>query len=343
MIEIDGSGGGGQILRTALAMSALTKKPFHMINIRGARPKPGLKAQHLTAVKIVAAICNADVKGAEMGSQEITFIPKQIKSGRFKFDIGTAGSTALAAQSLVPAALHAPDLVSIEIRGGTENIWAPTTTFFKEVFCYYLRMFGIDIKAETKKYGFYPKGGGVFEVKIKPAKKIKPLTLLKRGAFKKVDIWNISSDFLKERKVLERQLKGFKKGLGPDYEIGEHNKLYIEALNPGTSIHAHAHFENCKLSATIIGEKGKLAEIVGEECGKELLRELKSKAAIDKRTADQLMIYMALAAADGQGTSKIRTSEITNHHRTNSRTIELFLPVKFKISDKEKIIEVSKV
>ena len=343
MIEIDGTEGGGQILRTSLAMSALTKKPFHIIHIRGARPTPGLKAQHLTAVKTVAEICDAEVTGAEMGSQELTFKPQQIKSGKFNFDIGTAGSTALVAQSLVPAALHAPGEVHLSIIGGTENIWAPTTTFFQEVFCYYLRMFGIDIKAETKKYGFYPRGGGLFEVKIKPAKKLKPLTLAKRGAFKKIDIWNIASDFLKERKVLERQLKGFKKGLGTDYEIGKHNKLYIEALNPGTSIHAHARFENCKLSATIIGEKGKLAEIVGEECGKELLRELKSKAAIDKRTADQLMIYMALAAADGQGPSKIRTSEITNHHRTNSRTIELFLPVKFKLSEKEKTIEVSKV
>jgi len=332
MLIIDGKVGGGQILRTSISLSASSGIPFKIINIRGARDPPGLKPQHITAIKAVAELCNAKTSPLEKGVTELTFEPKKIKPGKYKFDIGTAGSTALVAQALLPAALHAPGPCDFEIIGGTENLWAPNTTYFEHIFCHHLEKMGLSVKPETIKYGFYPKGGGLFKFSTTPADP-KPINITERGEFKKLELWNIASDILEPRKVLERQTKGFKSVL--DLPISKDNQLYVPSFSTGTSIQAQAQYEHTMLGATTIGERGKLAEDVGKECAKLLKTEMASEAVIDRWSADQLMIYMALS-----GNSTIKTSAITNHIRTNANAIEQFLKVKFKIDEKNNIVSV---
>jgi RNA 3'-phosphate cyclase len=332
MINIDGKGGGGQILRTSVSLSAATGKPFKIINIRGARPNPGLKPQHITSIKAVAELCNAKISFLEKGTTEMTFEPGKIKTGKYKFNIGTAGSTVLVTQALLPAALHASGKCEFEIIGGTENLWAPNTTYFQHIFCHHLQKIGILVESETKKYGFYPKGGGIFKFKTSQCKP-KPIKLTERGAFKKLDLWNIASETLQKRDVLTRQTSGFKTII--DLPINKDNQLYVPAYSAGTSCHAQTHYDNTKLGATTIGERGKLAERVGEECAQLLKTEMDSDAAVDRWSADQLMIYMALA-----GNSKIKTSKITNHIKTNAYVIEQFLNIKFKLDEKNNIVEI---
>ena len=177
MLEIDGSylEGGGQIARTAVALSAITRQPCRIFNIRKGRPKPGLKPQHLNSIQAAAKLCNGNLKGDRIESTEIEFYPKEIEGGKHRIDVGTAGSIGLVLQTLIPICLFADKEVELEIKGGTDVKWAPNIEYFKEVFCKSLRKMEIEIETEIVRYGFYPKGGGLVRVKIKPCKKLKPL------------------------------------------------------------------------------------------------------------------------------------------------------------------------
>lgn len=188
MISIDGSylEGGGQTLRTAVALSAITGKPCKIFNIRKGRKKPGLQAQHLKGIEAAAKLCNAELKNAKIGSDSIEFAPKKIKGGYFSIDIGTAGSISLVLQTLVLPAIHAEEEVILEITGGTDVPWSPDIEYFQEVFCRNIKKMGIEIESEILKYGFYPKGGGKVKVKIKPCKNLKSLNLTERGICKKI-------------------------------------------------------------------------------------------------------------------------------------------------------------
>src|SRR3990172_3500545 len=176
MLVIDGSFGeaGGQILRTAVALSAIKKIPIKVISIRKGRPEPGLKAQHLVGIQAAAELCNAKLTGASLGSTEITFTPGKIKTGGFKFDVGTAGAITLVLQTLVPIAAFAPGKVKLEIKGGTTVAWSPPIEYFQNIYCDYLEKMGILVNSEVIKYGFYPKGGGIVKVEISPLKNGKP-------------------------------------------------------------------------------------------------------------------------------------------------------------------------
>jgi len=328
MIEIDGSygTGGGQIIRSAIAMSALTGKPCHITNIRAKRETPGLGYQHLTGVKAIAEICNAEIKGAELRSRELIFIPGKIKSGTFNFDIGTAGSITLVLQALLPAALHAPDSVVFNIIGGTNVPLAPSPEYFRHILSGYLRQMGAKIESNTLKYGFYPKGGGKMQVKIEPCKEPKPLNLTERGKLMKIDCWSIASQELRKAEVAERQIKGFEKEL--TMKIEKKNLIYCDSLSTGSALHAHAHYENCKLGADFLGKRGFPAENVGKECAKMLKNEMQSEGCVDSHAVDQILPFMAFA-----GKGKILAAKITDHARTNIWTIEQFLPVKFSIEN----------
>src|SRR3989304_5720066 len=166
MLTIDGGYGeaGGQILRTAVALSAIKKLPIKVVNIRAKRPEPGLKAQHLVGIQAAAKLCNAKLTGASLGSTEITFDPGKIKTGGFKFDVGTAGAITLVLQTLVPIASVAPGKVKLEIKGGTTVAWSPPIEYFQNIYCDYLEKMGILVNSEVVRHGFCPKGGGVVKV-----------------------------------------------------------------------------------------------------------------------------------------------------------------------------------
>jgi len=331
MILIDGSylEGGGQIIRTSIALSAITGKPVKIINIRAKRPNPGLRAQHLKGIEATAKLCKTELKNVKIGSESIEFIPKEIKGGSFSINVGTAGAITLVLQTLVLPSIHAEEDVILEITGGTDVKWSPTINYFKHIFCYFLAKMGIDIFVETLKYGFYPKGGGKVKVTIKPCKKIKPINLIERGNMEKIEVRSIASETLRNRRVAERQSEAAKKILKFENET----ITYVSTLSSGSSINLHAYFENCKLGASELGERGKLAEKVGEEAAKSLVKQIDSNACLDKWMADQILPYMALA-----GNSKVSIAEITNHVKTNIWVIEKFLPVKFEIDEINKII-----
>lgn len=329
MIEIDGSylEGGGQIVRTAVALSAVTGRPCHVFNIRKGRAEAGLKAQHLHGIKAAAVLTGAELSGAEIGSTEITFVPKKIKSGALKIDVGTAGSIGLVLQTLLPPAIRAEKAIVLEIIGGTDVAWAPSTTYFQHILCDFLAKMGIKVKIQTVKYGFYPKGGGKVGIDIEPCKKPLPLVLERRGPLERMDVWSIAAERLKAKHVAERQVESFERALG--MPVTNRNVIYAPTLSPGSSVHAHAHYSNCKLGAGALGEPGKPAEKVGEEAALLLKKQVDSGACLDRWMADQILPFVALAAEQGQ--SKFSVAEITNHCLTNSWTIEKFLPVKFGI------------
>jgi RNA 3'-phosphate cyclase len=327
MIEVDGSygEGGGQIIRTAVSLSALTGKPVKITNIRANRQPSGLKAQHLTGVKAVADICNAKVTGTEIGSTELTFHPGEIKGGTYDWDIGTAGSISLVLQALMPALLFSKKEFSISITGGTNVKTSPPIEYFQHIFCDYLLRIGANVKLETIRHGFYPKGGGRVKLRLQPSA-LKPIEILERGKFLKTDVWSIASKDLQNAKVAERQVKGFKHEFG-ETKYDKIHEDYVDTLSTGSSIHAHNHYENCKIGAEALGERGKKAEEVGSECAKKLKKEIGYDSTLDTHMLDQIIPYTAMLGG------KFKFGEITSHAKTNMWVTEKFLPVKFNLEN----------
>jgi len=327
MIEIDGSLGGGQILRTSLSLSAISKKPFRITNIRIKRNNPGLKYQHLTAVNSIKEFCNAEVKGNELNSLNLEFYPGNIKPGKYKFDIGTAGSTTLVFQTLLPAAILQDKETILEIKGGTANPLAPPALELNEVFLFFLEKLGIKVKLEVIKEGFTPLGDGLIKAIIYPNNKIEELNLIENEEIIETHVYAVTSESLRERNISGRLVKGFRSSFNVETKI-KSEKIYVKTASPGCYIHANSIFKNYKLGYTILGEKNKTAEQVGKECAQKLSFEINLNATVDSFTADQLLIYMAL-----KGKGKIKTSKITDHIKSNMEVIEKFLDVKFKIED----------
>ena len=329
MIEIDGSfgEGGGQIVRTSVALSALTGKPFRIFNIRSKRNPPGLKAQHLNAVKAVAELCNADVTNLSLGSEEFEFFPKDIESKELDIDIGTAGATTLVLHALLPAALHSKKKVKFRIRGGTNNFMAPPIDNVLLVFLPMLRKFGAKVNCTLAKRGYYPKGGGEILVEVLPSN-LKTFELVNRGKLMQVMGIANASRQLEKAKVAERESKSASKKLIGIKKV-EIKSEYCNTLSVGTSISLAAEFENTILGADSFGKLRKPAEKVGEECAESLLKEISSKSCADVHIVDQLVPYLALWG----GTIKVEN--LSSHAKTNMWVAEKFLPVKFIIKENE--------
>ncbi|MFH1125759.1 MAG: RNA 3'-terminal phosphate cyclase [Candidatus Altiarchaeota archaeon] len=320
MIVLDGGfgEGGGQILRTAVALSALSSKEVRIVDIRARRDNPGLRPQHVTSVNSVAELCDAEVEGNTIGSSELTFRPGTIKSGSFKFNVGTAGSATLVLQALLPAAIKAENNVTIEIAGGTDVKWSPSVDYLKHVFCYYMKRIGCEISVDALSRGFYPAGGGVLKAQVKPSEGMGRLRLTDAGVFENIDVWSVATNHLRDREVAERQVKGFLRDITPNYSVGKINRVYVDSQSVGSSFHAHAQFTSARKGVCAIGEKSLKAEDVGRKAALELISELNSKSPFDIHMSDQILPYLALFGGE------IRVPQLSNHAQTNIHVINQF-------------------
>ncbi|MBZ9572702.1 RNA 3'-terminal phosphate cyclase [Patescibacteria group bacterium] len=334
MIEVNGGylESGGQILRTAVALSAVSGKPCHVFAIRKGRPKPGLMRQHLLGIRALRELYQGRLEGDELGSEEIWFYPAEIKSKDIQVKIETAGSITLVLQTLILPCLQAPRPVKISFKGGaTDTFFSPSCDYFRYVFLKILeKMAGQKIaNIEIKRRGFYPEGGAEVEVLVYPVA-LKPISLTERGSLKKITVISGASEFLKEKKVAERQVAGVKEVLGKLKLPIDQNLEYYKTQCPGSQINIVGEFENTIIGTDNLGKLGKSAEEVGREVAQNFLEEGRSNAPLDKHLADQILPFMAL----GPGQSKVSVSEITNHCKTNIWVIEKFIDGKFEIKDK---------
>lgn len=335
--EIDGSylEGGGQIIRSAVALSAITKVPVRIYNIRRGREKPGLKPQHLEGIRAAAKICRAELSGAELDSTELSFVPCEICGGFYKIDTKTAGAITLILQLLTPIAIFADKPVKLDIKGGTAVPHSPNILYFMHIFCYYLKRMGIAVKVEIKKHGFYPKGGGNVVVNIEPGPLV-PCDFDEPGRLKEVEVIAVSSNHLKKARVAERLLMGFQNV----YPKIKSQYQYVNADSPGCFIQVCAFFENCVLGFDGLGEKGKPAEEVGKRTGELFKAGISNPPGADVYMLDQLIPYIALVVSKTVSSVKIRYSELSMHTHTNMWVVKQFLPVEFEIH--ENLIECRK-
>ncbi len=326
-MKLDCSAGGGQVLRTALTLSALTRTPLDLVNIRSTRPNPGLQAQHLTGVKAFEKL-GAKTKNASIGSTSMQFIPpEEIGLEKIELDVGTAGSVTLVMQSLFLPLVFSGKKAEVKIKGGTHVKWSPPTDYFEKVFIPAAEKFGVKASIETIRYGFYPQGGGIAVLKTEPVESLKPVKLLEKGRLEKIE--GVSAVANLPLKIAERQKASVLKNL---VSLSASTKIKVEtakAISPGTFVFLKADYENSVAGFSSLGERGKTAEKVGEEAAKAFSEFDSSQACIDEHLGDQLIPLMSLA--EGKSTIK---AKITEHLLSNVWVCEQFLPAKFSVEGK---------
>ena len=325
MITIDGSygEGGGQILRTSLALSLVTGKPFSIHNIRAGRKKPGLMRQHLTAVNAAAEIGNAAIKGNSIGSQAFTFDPETIKPGTFHFAIGSAGSCTLVFQTVLPALMIAGGPSEIILEGGTHNPFAPPYDFLKKAFLPVINKMGPGVDAVLEKPGFYPAGGGRFKVSVNPAG-LNRVDLLERGNILHKTAFAAVANL--PVKIANRELKVVREKL--DWSREQLKVVDVEmAQGPGNILTLEIESENIVEVFTGFGQRGVSAEKVANRTVKAVREYLVHDVPVGRHLADQLLLPMAMA-----GGGKFRTLSPSKHTTTNIEIIKKFLDVEINLN-----------
>ena len=330
MIELDGSygEGGGQMLRTALVLSLLTGQPFRIENIRRGRPQPGLKPQHAHILKALSMMSDSSVDTMEPGAIVVTFQPGRLRGGAFQLDVGTAGAIPLLLQTVLPAALFAPAPVSFAITGGTDVRGAMSMDFWRLVLLPFLQPYAASIELAVQRRGFYPRGGGQVLLRTTPRldqttwatrpSTAPALTIPERGKFRQLQITSYASRDLREQRVAARQASACQNRLGLRPAAVE--VAHVETHSPGSVITVVAEYEQTRLGADALGERGKPSERVGSEAADRLHAEIDSGATVDVHTADNLMLWVALF---GGGDT---FAQPTGHITTNAWVIEHFLP-----------------
>jgi RNA 3'-terminal phosphate cyclase (ATP) len=324
-IILDGAQGegGGQILRTALALSMVTGKPFRLVNIRAGRSRPGLMRQHLTAVSAAAQISNAETQGAAIGSTTLDFQPQRVSPGDYTFAIGSAGSTTLVFQTVLPALLLADGPSTLILEGGTHNPYAPPFDFIDRAFIPLINRMGPQITVSLQRPGFFPAGGGRFTATITPCAKLSPIEIPQRGNICRrrahAHVAGLPGEIaVRELEQVHKQLNWADDELQISQlptEFGPGNVLMLEI----TSEHANALF-------TAFGVKGASAEAVASDACQQARKYLADGAPVCSCLADQLLIPLALA-----GGGSFATLSPTRHTTTNAEVIKAFLDIEIEI------------
>lgn len=323
MLELDGSDGGGQLLRTALSLSAVTGRPFRMENVRTRRSDAGLKPQHLAAVDAVADATNATVEGAELGSETLSVSPERLRGGDLYADVETAGSVTLVCDAVLPLAAAIDETLSLTVTGGTDVEWSPSADYFRRAKLPLLRRVGLDADAEVRRRGFYPVGDGRLAVEIGPST-FEPFELASRGPLRRVAVNAVATESLSDADVGERLRDAAVEGLTAasgarlDESLVDATAEYVSASSPGAIVTLVAECERGRAGFVGLGRRGVPAERVAGDAVDSLASWLATDAPVDARMGDQLAVWTALVGG------AVRVPSITDHLRTNVEVIRAF-------------------
>jgi len=347
MLTIDGSSGlgSGQLTRFALAFSTLMDVPVRIHNIRAGRTDPGLKAQHLHALLALQHLCGARVEGATLGSSDVTFTPGPLQGGMVKINIGTAGSITLLLQNLLLPALFCQEPVTLDVRGGTDVLGAPTLDYFQYVLLPFFRPYAQEITLNVRQRGYFPQGGGRVLFSLMPKyhrtdfssfaqflhflrAQERPLSFVEMGTPGDVTCYSVASEELQKASVVERQVKAVRHLLGTRFTV--HAKTsYVPSLGVGSSCCVVLPTSTTILGGDSLGAPGKRAEIVGAEACADLLTAVAASAGVDRHTADNLVPLLVLF------TGSLSTSEITEHTKTALWVLQQFVEFGLTVTEKK--------
>ncbi len=335
-IHIDGSQGegGGQIVRSSLALALVTGRAVTIENIRAGREKPGLMRQHLTALKAAVEICGGHATGAEIGSRALHFEPQPVRAGQYRFTIGTAGSATLVLQTVLPALLIADASSELILEGGTHNQWAPPFDFLERSFLPLVNKLGPRVTATIERHGFYPAGGGRFRVTIQPQRMLKGFDLLERGAITsrcaRALVANLPAH------IAEREVHTLLRKLSWDENCG--TARVVEANGPGNVVFVEIGSEHVIEVFTGFGRTGVKAERVADEALKQARAYLQTDAPVGPYLADQLMLPLGISAWQTsderrQRGGSFRTLPLTRHSTTHIEILRRFLDVDIRVNE----------
>lgn len=341
MLEIDGGEGGGQVVRTATALSALTGDAVRVEDVRGDRPEPGMKPQHVAAVEAAAGLCAATVDGAEPGADTLEFVPGEVgaadrgeaaerASGRSErserrpairaddvtVDVGTAGSVALVLDAVLPLSTALSSAATVTVTGGTDVAWAPPVDYLRHVKLPLLGAVGLDADVSVDRRGFYPVGGGEVTLTLRPSS-LETIRFDERGDLRRVEVYSVAAADLADADVAERQASAAAEDVDASVPVGTEAR-YDETECPGSAVTLVAVYEGSRAGFTALGEAGKSSEAVASEAVAAFDRFHGGPAAVDRHLADQLQVPLALAGGE------VTAPERTAHLETNREVIEAF-------------------
>lgn len=329
-LSIDGSQGegGGQILRSSLALALVTDRPVKLANIRAGREKPGLMRQHLAAVRAAAEIGAAEIEGDEIGSQSLDFRPTKVRPGRHTFSVGTAGSATLVLQTVLPALLVADAPSELVLEGGTHNPWAPPYDFLAQAFFPLINRMGPQVTAGLEQHGFFPAGGGRFTVAIQPVAQLAGFDLVERGEILHRSVTALVANLARNIGQREVDAAAVKLGWPPS---SFHVDSSVSSAGPGNVLLIEIHAEHIREVFTGFGRFGATAEHVAHEVVKEVRAYLASGAPVGSHLADQLLLPLGIAAwQTGRGGS-FRTLPLTRHSTTHIDLLRMFLEIPISV------------
>jgi RNA 3'-terminal phosphate cyclase (ATP) len=320
MLELDGGDGGGQLVRTALSLSALTGQPIRVENVRGSRPNPGLRPQHVAAVEAVAAAADATLDGVEPESDAFSFAPGTVRGGTYTVDVGSAGSATLVCDAVAPLAVALDRPLALTVRGGTDVKWSPPADFLRYVKLPLLRAVGVSADLSVHRRGFYPAGGGSLTLTLRPSSPSE-LRLPDRGPVERLSAHALASESLESASVADRMADAVRERLGDAGTAAksvETAARYVESDCPGAVVTLVADCESSRAGFDAVGERGLPAEDVAARAVEAFRSWRATGAPVDEHLGDQLLLWVALAGGE------LRLPRVTDHVRTNAETIRAF-------------------
>lgn len=337
-VDIDGAHGegGGQLVRTAVAMAAVRGVPIRIRNVRARRRKPGLAAQHAAAVRAVAQLCDARCEGAEVGSTDLTFVPRRLRGGDFVVDVGTAGSVSLVLQALLPAAIASGERVTVSLRGGTDVRGAPPIDYLRLVLLPLLTAMGVSAELQVERRGYFPRGGGAVWLALGPVARLRPFRVEQRSAIERIEIHTHVAHL--PTHVAQRMDAAAREALPPGIPCESHLQLcpLDLAASPGGAIVLRALGAHSVLGAGEVAQRGVPAERLGQAAAQALSRDLDSGATLDLHAADQMLAFQALAVEP----SVFRAARLTSHAATAMWLLEQLGAARFDVITVEDGVQV---